>query len=70
MIKLGFRHSRHISPYQYDFMHMVAPYLEMDVIRQLAASRTTAEREALLESARVPNFRDLRKSASGLKVVG
>ena len=70
VIKLGFRHSRHISPYQYDFMHMVAPYLEMEVIRQLAASRTPAEREALLGSARVPNFRDLRNSASGLKVVG
>ena len=70
LIKIGFRHSRHISAYQFDFMHMLTPYLDMDVIRQIAGSRTVQEREKLLHSAKVPNFRDMRSSISALKVVG
>ncbi len=70
VIKIGFRHSRHISPYQFDFMQMVVPYLEMDVIRQIATSRTASEREKLLQSAKVPNFRDMRRSIDSLQAVG
>ena len=70
VIKIGFRHSRHISPYQFDFMQMMVAYLEMDVIRQIATSRTAAEREKLMQSAAVPNFRDLRRSIKSLHAVG
>ena len=70
VIKIGFRHSRHISPYQFDFMHMVVPYLEKDLIRQIAASRSAAEREQLVQTAQVPNFRDMRQSIKSLKAVG
>ena len=69
IIKIGFRHSRHICAYQYDFLHMFAPYLEMKTIKQLAASRSLQEREKLLRSAEIPNFRDMRNSLE-LKVVG
>ena len=31
VIKIGFRHSRHLSAYQFDFLHMMAPYLDMEV---------------------------------------
>jgi LysR family cys regulon transcriptional activator len=70
VIKVGFRHSRHISAYQFEFLHMVAPYLEMETIRQLAGSRTLQDREKLLEKIEVPSFRDMRNSLSQLKVVG
>jgi LysR family cys regulon transcriptional activator len=70
VIKIGFRHSRHISAYQFDFLHMVAPYLEMETIRQLAALRTVGEREQLLRQAEIPSFRDLRNSLKALKAVG
>ena len=70
VIKIGFRHARHISAHQFDFMHMVAPYLEMDTIRQLVDARNAQEREKLLGSAEVPFYRDMRDSLSELKVVG
>jgi LysR family cys regulon transcriptional activator len=70
VIKIGFRHSRHISAYQFEFLHMVAPYLEMETIRQIASSRTLQDRERLLEQAAVPSFRDMRNSLNELKVVG
>jgi LysR family cys regulon transcriptional activator len=70
MIKIGFRHSRHISAYQFDFLHMMAPYLEMETIRQLASSRIAGDREALLQQAEIPSFRDMHNTLNELKVVG
>lgn len=70
VIKVGFRHSRHISAYQFDFLHMLAPYLEMETIKRIARSRTTAERDILLQQAEVPYFRDIQASLNELKVSG
>ena len=70
VIKIGFRHSRHISAFQYDFLHMFAPYLEMETIKEVAGSRSAQERENLLDQAEVPNFREMRSSLNTLKVVG
>jgi LysR family cys regulon transcriptional activator len=69
VIKIGFRHSRHISAYQFDFLQMVVPYLDMDTIRQLAGSRTAQERQQLLQLATVPSFRDLNDSMDELRLV-
>jgi len=70
IIKIGFRHSRHISAYQFDFLHMVAPHIEMETIMKLARSRTLEEREALLKAAVVPDFREMRNTLKALRVVG
>ncbi len=32
VIKIGFRHSRHLSAFQFDFLHMVAPHIDMETI--------------------------------------
>lgn len=69
MIKIGFRHSHHISAYQYDFLHMVAPYLDMDTIKKISTTRSILEREKLLLQAHIPSFRDLRDSIKSLKAV-
>lgn len=70
VIKIGFRHSRHISAFQYDFLHMFAPYLDMETIRTLVGSRHATEREKLLKQAEIPSFREMRESMQSLKVVG
>jgi len=70
VIKIGFRHSRHLSAYQFDFLHMMAPYLDMEVIHQVASSRTAQSRESLIENSAVPSFRNLRKSLNKLKATG
>ena len=62
VIKIGFRHSRHLSAYQLDFLHMMASYLEPETIRQLVGSKTTQGREDLIADTRVPSFRDLRNT--------
>ncbi len=70
MIKIGFRHSRHISAFQFDFLQMVAQYSEMATIKQVVSARTAKEREALLRQTEVPSFRDIRNSLKALKAVG
>ena len=70
LIKIGFRHSRHISAFQLDFMQMFAPYLDTEVVRKLAATRNREESGELLRHARVPSFRDLSESLSALQAVG
>ncbi len=70
VIKIGFRHSRHISAYQFDFLHMVAPHIDMETIKELARSRTLEEREALLQAAVVPDFREMKNTLKALRVVG
>lgn len=56
MIKVGFRHSHHISAHQLDFLHMATPYLELDTIKRLTTTRSRSERELLLQGYQIPNF--------------
>lgn len=70
VIKIGFRHSRHISAYQFDFLHMVAPHIEMETIKKLARSRSLEDREALLQATVVPDFRQMKNKLKALRVVG
>jgi LysR family cys regulon transcriptional activator len=69
MIKVGFRHSRHISAFQFDFLQMIAPYLDMETIKNIASTRSAQEREKLLGRAEVPSFREMRHSIKSLKAV-
>jgi LysR family cys regulon transcriptional activator len=62
LIKIGFRHSRHISSFQFVFLQMIAPYLEMDTIKEIAATRTRAEQEELLVDYQVPSFKAMQKT--------
>lgn len=59
-IKVGFRRSRHISNYQFDFLHMLLPYIELETIKQVSATRTVGERELLLKPYQTPKFEAMR----------
>ena len=59
MIKVGFRHSRHIATYQYEFLHMMTPYLEMDTIKELVHTRALNDRNEILSKYPVPSFQQL-----------
>lgn len=67
VIKIGFRHSRHLSAYQFDFLHLIAPYLDLEIIRQIVDSRTSVDRERLVENAVVPSFAELKSSLEKLR---
>ncbi len=56
MIKVGFRHSHHISAHQLDFLHMVMPYLEIDTIKRLSNTKSRNERDLLLQDYQIPKF--------------
>lgn len=60
MIKIGFRHSRHISAYQYEFLNMMAPYLDIDTIKELAHTKALNDREKILEEHPVPSYQSIR----------
>ncbi len=60
LIKVGFRHSRHISAFQYDFLHMLAPYLDIDTIKELAVTRDRGDRQAMLPEDKIPSFRAMQ----------
>ena len=70
VIKIGFRHSRHLSAYQLDFLHMMAPYLDTETIRKLVASKTTQARDRLIGNAKIPSFAELKKNLGRLKKAG
>lgn len=70
VIKIGFRHSRHLSSYQLEFLHMMASYLDPETIRQVVESKTPKVRERLIGNAEVPSFRELRESLVGLRAAG
>lgn len=59
MIKVGFRHSRHIATYQYEFLHMMTPYLDMDAIKELVHTRALNDRNDILAKYPVPTFQQL-----------
>ncbi len=60
LIKVGFRHSRHISAFQYDFLHMLAPYLDIDTIKELASTRDREDRQAILANDKIPTFKTMQ----------
>jgi hypothetical protein len=49
---------------------MMAPYLDMEVIRKVASSRAAQSRENTIENSAVPSFRNLKKSLNNLKAAG
>jgi LysR family cys regulon transcriptional activator len=59
VIKIGFRHSRHISAYQYEFLGMMTPYLDIDTIKQLAVTKALNDRNQVLEKFQTPRYRDI-----------
>ncbi len=59
VIKIGFRHSRHISAYQYEFLHMMAPYLELETIKELAHTKALNDREKILQEYTIPSYQSL-----------
>ncbi|MCP4187065.1 MAG: LysR family transcriptional regulator [Gammaproteobacteria bacterium] len=60
LIKVGFRHSRHISAFQFDFLCMLAPYLDIDTIKELASTRDREDRQAMLAEDKIPSFRAMQ----------
>ena len=70
VIKIGFRHSRHLSTYQLDFLHMMASYLDQETILKVVGSKSVQARERLIEKAAVPDFRELKASLQQLKAAG
>ena len=66
-IKVGFRHSRHISAFQYEFLHMLVPYLDIDTIRVIAGTRDRQERLAMLPENMVPNFESMQSALLAVK---
>ncbi len=60
LIKVGFRHSRHISAFQYDFLHMLVPYLDIDTIKELASTREREDRQAMMAEDKIPSFRAMQ----------
>lgn len=59
MIKVGFRHSRHIATYQYEFLHMMTPYLDKEAIKELVHTRALNDRNEILAKYPVPTFQQL-----------
>ncbi len=60
LIKVGFRHSRHISTFQYDFLHMLAPYLDIDTIKEVVSTRDHDKRKAMLPEGKIPSFQQMQ----------
>ncbi|MDJ0880255.1 MAG: LysR substrate-binding domain-containing protein [Gammaproteobacteria bacterium] len=61
LIKIGFRHSRHISAYQYEFLHMMAPHLDLETIKELAHTKALNDREKILQQYPVPTYHSIRE---------
>ena len=62
MIKIGFRHSRHIAAYQFDFLHMMTPYLGLDTIKELVHTKALNDRNKILQQFPTPSFRMMREN--------
>lgn len=63
LIKVGFRHSRHITNYQYDFLQMMAAYLDLETIRELVKSKALNDRNEVLSRYTIPSFEELKRSS-------
>ena len=61
-IKVGFRHSRHISAFQYDFLHMLTPYLDIDTIKVIAGTRDKQDRQEMLPGDKVPSYQSMQSA--------
>ncbi len=64
-IKVGFRHSRHISAFQYEFLQMLIPYLDIDVIKELAKTRGRDDRQAMLPADKIPSYKSMQATLRG-----
>ncbi|MDJ0834714.1 MAG: LysR substrate-binding domain-containing protein [Gammaproteobacteria bacterium] len=62
MIKIGFRHSRHIAAYQYEFLQMMTPYLDLETIKELVHTKALNDRNKILEQYPTPSYRTMRES--------
>lgn len=60
VIKIGYRHSRHISAFQYEFLHMMTPYLDMDTIKEITNTKALNDRNRILEKFSTPRFEDIK----------
>ncbi len=60
VIKIGFRHSRHISAYQYDFLHMMTPHLSVETIKELGNTKALNDREKILQQFETPRYQDIK----------
>ncbi len=70
VIKIGFRHSRHLSTYQIDFLHLMAPYLDIETIREVVSSKSAQASERLIENSEVPGFSELKQYLKKLDTDG
>ena len=59
-IKIGFRHSRHISAYQFAFLQMIAPYLDIDTIKLITTTKARTDQAALLANHQLPSYKMMR----------
>lgn len=64
VIKIGFRHSRHISAFQYEFLHMMTPYLELDTIKELANTKALNDRNKILAKYVTPKYSEMNTEIS------
>jgi LysR family cys regulon transcriptional activator len=60
IIKIGFRHSRHISAYQYEFLQMMTPYLDLDTIKEIANTKALNDRQQILDNYETPRYKDMQ----------
>lgn len=61
IIKIGFRHSRHIAAYQYDFLNMMTPYLGLETIKELVQTKALNDRNKILDKYEVPMYRSIQE---------
>ncbi len=54
--KIGFRKGTFLRGYMYDFIHLFAPHLTKDVIRQVLDCNTRAEIDELFQHQELPDF--------------
>lgn len=64
IIKVGFRHASHITSYQYYFLQLLAPYLDLDQIKMISRSKTKEEVNSILDGKNVPNYQSIKQSQS------
>lgn len=61
IIKIGFRHSRHISAYQYEFMQMMTPHLDIDTIKELVHTKALNDRNKIIDAYEVPRYKSFKQ---------
>ena len=62
IIKIGFRHSRHTSAFQYEFLQMMTPYLDLDTIKEIASTKALNDREKILDKYNTPKYAEIKSA--------